>query len=70
VFRWGHAMTRPRVGARRALREAAAHVPVGSVHFAHTDLSGVAIFEEAHDHGVRAAEEVLAALSFQVPSIR
>ncbi|MBK7401865.1 MAG: FAD-dependent oxidoreductase [Myxococcales bacterium] len=70
VFRWGHAMTRPRVGARRALREAAAHVPVGAVHFAHTDLSGVAIFEEAHDHGVRAAEEVLAALSFQVPSIR
>lgn len=70
VFRWGHAMTRPRVGARRALRAAAAHVPLGHVHFAHTDLSGVAIFEEAHDHGVRAAEEVLAALSLQVPSIR
>lgn len=58
VWRWGHAMVRPEPGfflgdARRA-RE-----PEGRIHFAHTDLSGVALFEEAHAHGVRAAEAVL-----------
>ena len=44
--------------------------PLGRVHFAHTDLSGLALFEEAHDHGVRAAEEVLTALGFAAPTIR
>lgn len=70
VFRWGHAMTRPRVGQRAALGRAAPSTAIGNVHFAHTDLSGVALFEEAHDHGVRAAEEVLTALGVNVPSIR
>jgi hypothetical protein len=70
VFRWGHAMTRPRVGQRAALKKTSPSSSIGNVHFAHTDLSGVALFEEAHDHGVRAAEEVLAALGIQVPSIR
>jgi protoporphyrinogen oxidase len=70
VFRWGHAMTRPLVGQREALAAAAASAPAGGIHFAHTDLSGIALFEEAHDHGVRAAEEVLAALGVQSPSIR
>jgi protoporphyrinogen oxidase len=61
VWRWGHAMVRPEVGflfggARRKAQE-----PLGRVHFAHTDLSGVALFEEAHYHGVRAAEEILSA---------
>ena len=32
--------------------------PRGVVHFAHTDLSGIALFEEAFDHGLRAAREV------------
>ncbi len=31
------------------------------MHFAHSDLSGVALFEEAFYHGLRAAEEVLTA---------
>jgi len=35
--------------------------PLGRLHFAHTDLSGLALFEEAFDHGVRAAAEILAA---------
>jgi phytoene dehydrogenase-like protein len=70
VFRWGHAMTRPIVGARTALARVAPHNPIGAIHFAHTDLSGIALFEEAHDHGVRAAEEVLGALQINVPSIR
>jgi glycine/D-amino acid oxidase-like deaminating enzyme len=59
VMRWGHAMIRPQTGfiagaARRRARE-----PHRNIHFAHTDLSGVALFEEALYHGVRAAEEVL-----------
>jgi hypothetical protein len=52
-------MIRPRPGFARsnARREAAA--PFRGIHFAHTDLSGVALFEEAFYHGIRAAEEVL-----------
>jgi protoporphyrinogen oxidase len=61
VMRWGHAMIRPSPGfvlgaARRRARE-----PYRGIHFAHSDLSGVALFEEAFDQGIRAAEEVLAA---------
>jgi hypothetical protein len=33
-----------------------------SLHFAHSDLGGLALFEEANWHGVRAAEAVLGAL--------
>jgi hypothetical protein len=43
------------------VRERAA-TPVGPVHFAGTDLGGLPLFEEAQWSGVRAAEEVLAAL--------
>lgn len=68
VMRWGHAMVRPVPGLRRHLRMA--QEPVGGIHFAHTDLSGMALFEEAHDHGVRAAEEVLAALGRSEESFR
>lgn len=59
VFRWGHAMIRPRPGfiTSRQRREAAQ--PDGRIHFANTDLSGIALFEEAFDHGLRAADEVL-----------
>ncbi len=66
VMRFGHAMIRPRPGfvwgsARRAMSQ-----PFGGIHFAHSDLSGIALFEEAFYHGNRAAEEILAALN--VPS--
>lgn len=68
VWRWGHAMVRPTPGliwgeSRRSARQA-----FGNVHFAHTDLSGVALFEEAHAHGVRAAQAVLDELR-RVPSV-
>jgi hypothetical protein len=33
--------------------------PWRNFHFAHTDLSGIALFEEAFYHGLRAAGEVL-----------
>lgn len=61
VMRWGHAMITPRPGfvwggARQKASEA-----YRNIHFAHTDLSGVALFEEALDHGVRAAIDALSA---------
>jgi protoporphyrinogen oxidase len=57
---WGHAMVRPTKGfiwgaaRREALKQ---HPPV---FFAHSDMSGISIFEEAYTHGVAAAEGVLA----------
>ncbi len=61
VMRWGHAMIRPRTGFIWGGARAAASRPHRGIHFAHTDLSGVALFEEAFYHGIRAAEEVLTA---------
>ncbi|HEY5945694.1 MAG TPA: FAD-dependent oxidoreductase, partial [Kofleriaceae bacterium] len=55
---WGHGMVRPRVGAVWSDSLAARSQPAGRIHFAHTDLSGFALFEEAFDHGLRAAREV------------
>lgn len=61
VMRWGHAMIRPRPGfVWGGARQAAAR-PFRHIHFAHSDLSGLSLFEEALYQGTRAAEEVLAA---------
>jgi hypothetical protein len=62
MMRWGHAMVAPRPGFMfsDALRDAAR--PTGRVHFANSDLSGLALLEESFDHGTRAAREVLSAL--------
>jgi glycine/D-amino acid oxidase-like deaminating enzyme len=58
VMRWGHAMIRPRTGFMwgQARREGAK--PYRGIHFAHSELSGVALFEEAFDVGLRVADEV------------
>lgn len=58
IMRFGHAMVRPSVGTAFSRERARAVTPVGPVHFAHTDLSGMALFEEAFFHGCRAAHEV------------
>lgn len=63
VAYWGHAMARPRVGAVFDPALAAARAPLGPIHWAGSELSGLALFEEALDHGVRAADEVVAALA-------
>ncbi len=70
VMRWGHAMIRPRVGFQWGGARVNAQRPHGPVHFANTDLSGVPLFEEAFDHGLRAAEEVLAARGLKSESMR
>ncbi len=62
MMRMGHAMVRPSVGfvfsgARRALARL-----TGRFVYAHADVSGFSIFEEAQYRGVRAAEHILRAL--------
>lgn len=59
LYLWGHAMVRPRPGFLWSRALAASAEPLARLHFAHTDLSGMALFEEAQHHGVRAAEAVL-----------
>lgn len=59
VMRWGHAMISPRPnfiwsGVRQKAME-----PYRSIHFAHTDIGGVALFEEAFYHGLRVADKIL-----------
>jgi hypothetical protein len=59
VMRQGHAMIRPTPGflsspARQALRAAD-----GPVFYAHSDLGGLSLFEEAQHFGVTAAERAL-----------
>lgn len=62
VWRWGHAMVQPRVGTIWGGAREQARQPRGPIHFAHADLSGIALFEEAFHHGLRAAREVATAL--------
>ncbi len=68
VYRWGHAMVRPVPGfAWSGARERAAEPVADRIFFAHSDLSGLALFEEAFHRGIVAAEGVLRArgLSFE-----
>lgn len=58
VMRWGHAMISPRPGFIWGDDRRKALDPYRNIHFAHTDLSGIALFEEAFYHGLRAAMEV------------
>jgi hypothetical protein len=60
VWLWGHGMIRPTPGfiwgdaRQKALKQAA------PVFHAHSDMSGISIFEEANTHGVQAAEALMA----------
>lgn len=58
IRKWGHAMVRPVPGLLTGADTAALGAPVGRVQFAHTDLSGVALFDEAFEQGLRAADRV------------
>lgn len=59
IFRNGHAMIRPVVGMRESADLQRLRDGIGSLQFAHADLSGFSIFEEAQYWGVRAAERLL-----------
>lgn len=64
VALWGHGMVIPIPGEITGSARRRCAMPVqGRIHFAHSDLSGVSLFEEAFHQGVRAAREVLAQLN-------
>lgn len=59
IMRWGHAMISPRPDfIWSGVREKATQ-SYRNIHFAHSDLSGLALFEEAFYHGMRVAKEIL-----------
>jgi len=66
VWAWGHGTVRPEVGLHTPGVLAPLAEPVGRIWPAHTDLSGLSLFEEASWQGVRAAESVLAELGSPV----
>jgi len=59
VWVWGHGMIAPTPGfvwgeARRSMQS-----NIGRIHFAHSDMSGISLFEEAYIRGQRAADDAL-----------
>lgn len=60
VWIWGHGMIRPLPGfISGEERRKAARAHLDKIFFAHSDLSGISIFEEAFYQGIQAATEVL-----------
>ncbi|MCC9604195.1 FAD-dependent oxidoreductase [Stieleria sp. JC731] len=59
VMRWGHAMIQPRTGFIWGGAREKASQSINRIHFAASDLSGVALMEEAFDRGTRAADRVV-----------
>lgn len=60
IMIWGHAMCQPLPGwihgpARRSLQRSLPE----NIHFAHTDLAGISIFEEGFYQGINAAKKIL-----------
>ena len=63
VMIWGHAMAQPLPGmVFGGLRNQLGASLDGKIHFAHTDLAGISIFEEAFYQGLQAAKKVVHAL--------
>jgi hypothetical protein len=59
VWLWGHAMVRPVPGFIWGKTRLQMQQPIGNIAFAHSDMSGIAIFEEAYSRGVQAADWLL-----------
>ncbi|BCU77043.1 FAD-dependent oxidoreductase [Luteolibacter sp. LG18] len=60
VWLWGHAMARPLPGVIHGEARARMRDPLGRIRFAHSDMSGLSIFEEACHWGNEAARGILA----------
>lgn len=63
IWLWGHGMISPKTNYiwnenRKKIQLTNQNLHP-HIHFAHTDQTGISIFEEAHYHGVRAAQKVL-----------
>lgn len=63
LMRYGHAMSIPVPGLRGHAALQALAGPGSRVRFAHADLSGYSVFEEAFFHGTRAAAQTRAAFT-------
>lgn len=59
LWRWGHAMVRPTPGFITRTAPAARARAAPPLFLAHSDISGLSLFEEAHYRGVDAAEGVM-----------
>lgn len=59
IWIWGHAMVRPTVGFIWGEARQGISSNIGRIYFAHSDMSGISIFEEANYQGVRAADEAI-----------
>jgi hypothetical protein len=63
VWVWGHGMVVPSPGYLFGADKLNARKPIDNeLFFAHTDLSGISLFEEGFYQGIRAAKEVLACI--------
>jgi hypothetical protein len=69
VWRWAHAMVRPVPGFLRDAGRLAAQASPGPIWRAHSDISGLSLFEEAHYRGVAAAEAAMARLGHPFESV-
>ena len=63
LWQWGHAMIRPEPGFVWGVAPAARAAAKPPLFLAHSDLSGLSLFEEAHYRGVDAAEGAMRHLS-------
>ncbi len=59
IYRWGHAMIRPKPGAIWGPEREHRATSVGAVYFASCDTTALPLFEEACFSGIRAAEQAL-----------
>jgi predicted NAD/FAD-dependent oxidoreductase len=59
LMRYGHAMSVPLPGVRSSPALGALSRTAGRVRFAHSDLSGYSVFEEAYFHGAAAARDLI-----------
>lgn len=59
VWIWGHGMVLPAVGLKKKLLKIKHEYSSKRILFAHTDYSGISIFEEAFHQGLSAANQIL-----------
>jgi hypothetical protein len=59
VWLWGHAMVRPVPGFIWGQMRREAIRPHGNIFFAHSDMSGISLFEEAQYWGIRSSREIM-----------
>ncbi len=60
IWIWGHGMVAPTIGLLSSGVLQQASTPIQNrIFFAHTDYSGISVFEEAFDQGIKAAQAIL-----------